>query len=76
MEQSKHITMEQSNRITMEQSNRASGTSMPHVLQFSSPVPVSILPQPCNPNYFEHDVSGVAPTPNHNTTSIKPELII
>ena len=68
--------MEQSNHITMEQSNRATGTSMPHVIQLSAPVSVSILPQPCNPNYFEHDVPEVAPIPSHNTTRMKPELII
>ena len=60
--------MEQSNYITMELSNRATGTSMPHVLLLSAPVPVSILPQLRNPNYFEHDVPGVAPTPSQTAT--------
>ena len=60
--------MEQSNHITVEQSNRATGTSMPHVLQLSAPVPVSILPQPCIPNYLEHDVPGISPMPSHNIT--------
>ena len=44
------------------------GTSKPHVLQLSAPVPVSILPQPCIPNYLEHDVPGISPMPSHNIT--------
>ena len=49
IEQFSYARVEQSNHISMEQSNWANGTSMPHVLQLSAPVPVSILPQPCNP---------------------------
>ena len=68
--QSKSIKPEWNNpnHNTMEQSNRATGTSMPHVLQLSAPVPVSILPQPCIPNYLEHDVPGISPMPSHNIT--------
>ena len=49
IEQINYAKMEQSNHNTMEQSNWATGTSKPHVLQLSTPVLVSILPQPCNP---------------------------
>ena len=67
IEQFTYARMEQSIHITMEQSNRANGTSMPHVLQLSAPVPVSILPQPQIPIYFEYEPPYVCPTPSHNT---------
>ena len=67
-----YARVEQSNHISMEQSNRANGMSMPHVLQLSALVPVSILPQPCIPNYLEHDVPGISPMPSHNITIKNP----
>ena len=73
--------IEQINYAKQEQSNHTqwniqpgSGTSKPHVLPLTAPMPVSILPQPCSPNYLEHDVPGIPPTPSHNT--IIPKLII
>ena len=54
-EQFSYARVEQSNDISMEQSNRANGTSMPHVLQLSAPVPVSIWPQPQIPIYLEYE---------------------
>ena len=52
------------------------GTSKPHVLQLSAPVPVSILPQLCTTAYFEHEPPGENTQPSHNSTWIKSGLII